>query len=433
MVVVSALKAEELNVPVPTAMSVADKILPIGETYQNNITLLDNRFRIDAGVDRVILVFFREFGTTPVVLVKPNGSKLFLENDSVDDSYSWFESDTYDMIELIKPMPGPWQALGQILPNSRVMVIADLILEAESIPTPVFSGETIKHTAFLRNAGTKVNFKEFRDVVTLSIDFISTNHPDHENFGLGAKNIARFEDNGIGLDEMPGDGTFTGEFDLNITNGEWQPVFSVRTPLFSREQTADVLLLLPNPIRIEHIEDQGEDDFHRIIVDADPDYIDNNSLLIEGTVRSPEGETERFSSTDLGSHVREFTIMNSGFGIYRVTLTAYAKTIDGRDVVLDVPEYAFITRAPVIEVVPEPEVEITKSQLPTLPVAAPKDNSVIMMVLGINFTLLLLGGLIILAIADMRRRPDSHVLLKFISFLKNIKFKKTKSTEPSTT
>lgn len=427
----SAVKAQQDESRPPTAMSIADKILPIGETYQNNITLLDNRFRIDAEVDRVILVFFREFGTAPVVLVKPNGSKLFLENDANDDSYNWFESDTYDMIELINPMAGPWQALGQILPNSRVMVIADLILEAQPIPSPVFSGETLKHTAFLRNAGSKVNFKEFRDVVTLSIDFVSTNHPDHENFGLGAKNVARFDDDGLGLDEIPGDGTFTGEFDLNIINGEWQPVFSVRTPLFSREQIGDTLLLLPNPIQVSHIEDQLEEGFHRIIVEANPEYIDNSSLLIEGTVRAPEGEVERFDATELGDYVREFTVINSGYGIYRVGLTAYASTLNGREVVIDVPEYAFITREPVIEVVEELVVERVPERLPELPDDEGQSMKMILAVVAVNFALLLVGGLVILAIADKRRRPDSHFLLKIRNKLANISFKKSKQLESS--
>lgn len=429
VVLVSTLKAEEVTSEAPSAVSVASKILPIGEEYQNNITLLNNRFRIDAGVDKVILVFFREFGTQPIVLVQPSGSKLFLENDQLDDSYQWYESDTYDMIELIEPMPGPWQALGQILPSSRVMVIADLTLEVEAIPTPVFSGETIKHTAFLRNAGNKVNFKEFRDVVTLSIDLLSTNHPDQENFGLGSKNIARFEDNGIGLDEVAGDGVFTGDFDLDITNGEWQPVFSVRTPLFSREQSGDKLMLLPNPVQIRHVADETEQGFHRIYVDADAQYIDNESLLVEGTVRSPEGEIERFSLTDLGPQQREFTIVNSGYGIYRVSLKAYATTTNGRDILLGVPEYSFVTREPVVEIVQEPVEEIAlalpAAQLETI---EPKKSSLMIIVLIVNCILLLLGGLVILAIADRRRRPNAHLTGKIVAWLKNVKYTKTKET-----
>lgn len=426
IIVISAVKAQEPQEAPEDVASIVEKILPIGEQFQNNIPLLNNRFRIDAGVDKVILVFFREFGTQPIVLVKPNGSKLFLDNDSEDDSYQWYESDTYDMIELIAPMPGPWQALGQIMPNSKVMVIADLTLEAEVIPTPVFSGETLKHTAFLRNAGQQVNFKEVRDVVTLSIDFISTNDPDYENFGLGSKNIARFLDDGIALDEVAGDGIFTGDFDLDIPNGEWQPVFSVRTPLFSREQTGDKVLLLPNPIRVSHIADESESGFHRVLVEADPEYIDNESLLLEGTVRSPEGEIERFSLTEIGPQSRELTIVNSAYGIYRISLKAYAQTLNGRDVVLDVPDYSFVTKEPAIEVIEEPSpVQSEKLVEPMIqaPQQAEESNFVFFAIL-VNVILLIVGALTIFIIADKRKHPDNHLLLKISQRLKQVSLKK---------
>lgn len=420
------MKAQEPEESSEDVSSIVEKILPIGEQFQNNIPLLHNRFRIDAGVDKVILVFFREFGTQPIVLVKPNGSKLFLDNDSEDDSYQWYESDTYDMIELIAPMPGPWQALGQIMPNSKVMVIADLTLEAEVIPTPVFSGETLKHTAFLRNAGQQVNFKEVRDVVTLSIDFISTNDPDYENFGLGSKNIARFLDDGIALDEVAGDGIFTGDFDLDIPNGEWQPVFSVRTPLFSREQTGDKVLLLPNPIRVSHIADESESGFHRVLVEADPEYIDNVSLLLEGTVRSPEGEIERFSLTEIGPQSRELTIVNSAYGIYRISLKAYAQTINGRDVVIDVPDYSFVTKEPVIEVIEEPS-PVQNEQLVEPVIQEPKlaeENNFVFFAILVNVVLLIIGAMTIFIIADKRKRPNDHLLLKISQRLKQVTLKK---------
>ncbi|MFC4699491.1 TIGR03503 family protein [Glaciecola siphonariae] len=413
------------------AKSVVEKIRPIGSAYQNSISLLNNRFRIDSDVDKVILVFFRQFGAKPVVLVQPDGSKLFLDNDPNDDSYHWYESDTYDMIELDKPMAGPWQALGEILPNSQVMVIADLVLESDAIPSPVFSGETIKHTAYLKNAGERVNFAEFRDVVSLSIDFMSTNHPDHENFGLGTKNIARFDDDGIGLDETPGDGTFTGEFDLNISNGEWQPVISVRTPLFSREQIGENILLLPNPIVVTHVAAAGEEGFHTLQISVDSEHIDPASLLIDGVARTPQSDAERFTITDLGEYQREVSLVNAGYGMYRFKMTAFAKTHSGRELKIRVPEYSFVTSEPVIEPAVQ---EDTASQQAKVAEREPaklpekvESPSVLPIVIAVNVFVLLLGALVIYLIADKRKHPDSHLALKAllnIKSLRNIRLKK---------
>ncbi len=402
--------------------SVIDKVIPIGSEYENSIPVLNNRFRIDSDVEKVVLVFFRTFGAKPVVLVQPDGSKLYLDNDPNDDSYHWFETDTYDMIELTNPMPGPWQALGEILPGSKVMVIADLTLIVDPIPQIIFSGETIKHTAFLKNAGKRVNFTEFRDVVALSIDFMSTNHPDHENFGLGTKNIARFLDNGEGLDEAPSDGVFTGEFDLRITNGEWQPVFSVRTPLFSRERTGEKVVLLPNPIHIDHIEDETEAGFHTIKISVDEEHLLPESLILDGTLRNPEGDAEKFSITETGNYQREITIVNSGYGIYRANMTAYATTVDGREIVVEVPEYTFVTREPVVieepVVIPEPsaqELEAMRQEK-----LAQERKALIVDILAFNLSLLFIGVIVILLIADKRKRPDSHISLQMLNSLKSL-------------
>ncbi len=395
---------------------VAGKVVPIGSDYLNSIQLLNNRFRVDSDVQEVTLVFFREYGSTPVVLVRPDGSKLFLDNDATDNSFEWFETDTYDMISLMDPMPGPWQAVGSILPESRVMVIAGISLQAEPIPNPVFSGETIKQTAFLKNAGSKVNFSAFRDVVTLTIEFISTNKPEYANFGIGARTVARFEDNGMSFDEYEGDGTFTGEFDLTITEGEWRPVLTLKTPLFSREKVNENILLLPNPITVNHEEKVNEQGDHQLLINVDKDHVKPDSVLVDGAVRHPNGEVVSFSLTQSSSEIKRLPIMHTDFGIYKVNMRVYAQTIEGRDLVLSVPEYSFAIKAPEIEIVAAIE-DTQKNEQASLTIDYPKaeteqDNSFILWAIVINLCLLLIGGLVIFLLADRRNNPQRYLLLR---------------------
>jgi hypothetical protein len=155
-------------------------IVSLGTDFQNSVLLLNNRFRVDSDVDEVTMVFFRDRGSAPVVLVRPDGSKLFIENDEEDPNVQWYETQTYDMITIKKPMPGPWQAVGQVLEGSKVMVIADIVLDAQPIPRHIYSGEIIKQTAVLKNNGKQVDFSPFRDVVSLTIQIMKTLAWDHE-------------------------------------------------------------------------------------------------------------------------------------------------------------------------------------------------------------------------------------------------------------
>lgn len=404
-----------------TNLSILDQVVPIGTEYQNSIKLLNNRFRVDSDVSEVTLIFFRAFGSAPIVLVRPDGSKVYLENDSGDDSFNWFETDTYDMISLKNPMPGPWQAVGNILPGSRVMIIADITLEASPIPDIVFSGETLKQTAFLKNAGSRVDMSTFRDVVALSIDFVSTNNPNFPNFGLGSRSVARFEDNGLGFDEKESDGTFTGQFNLQITEGEWRPIFTVRTPLFSREQVNDKVVLLPNPVIVSVEPEYNEDKDHLLSIDVDRDYVKIESLLLDGTIRHPSGEIVRFSYTEVSNDARLVNILNTDYGIYKVNMNVFGVSTSGRDIVLTVPEFSFVTEPPPIVIEPLEEIaEVT--ELEPIELALPEEeSSPVLMVIFINLGLLITGGTVMFILVDKRNNPDDYWLKRMLNKLKNIK------------
>lgn len=322
----------------------------LGNDYYNGIKLLQNRFRIDYKVDEITMIFFREFGSTPVVLVEPDGSKIFQRTaDDHESEIFWHDSQTYDMIRIKNPTPGPWQAVGQILPDSRVMVISDIELKTKPLAPIIFSGEIIKQTAHLTNGGEPISYNEFRDVVQLSMEFKSTNNPAYSNFGAQSELIATFQDDGKGMDERPLDGTFTGQFNLRIASGEWTPIFTVESPMFTRNEVGDPILLRDNPISIDVELDEEGNGFHLLKVDADRNTVNMSELLVDGKVRFPNGDVQNFSITDITDRVRTHEIVNFEYGVFRVKITAYGETIDGRNFILDVPEYTFVFEEPLLE------------------------------------------------------------------------------------
>jgi uncharacterized protein (TIGR03503 family) len=418
-------------------------IIELGTEFQNSIQLLGNRFRIDNDVDEVTMVFFREPGSSPIVLVRPDGSKVFLEDDDDDNMLRWYETETYDMISIKKPMPGPWQAVGQVLDGSKIMVIADIVLDAKPIPPNIYSGEIIKQTAVLKNAGKQVDFSPFRDVVSLSIDFVSNNNPNYENFGLGSRTIARFQDNGEGFDEVAADGVFTGQFNLSIPSGEWRPTFSIRTPMYTREQINETVILHKNPIRIETIIDETNEGEHVIVIDVDPAHIKLDSLLVDGKIKHPNGETDNISLTELSDEARRVRVLNDSFGIYRINITAFAETVNGRDVIIDVPEHTFVTTAPPPpepEPLPEEEVDVTRNSLDLQPFMEPPEPEwsaadTFTVVIAINLSILFFGGLGLFLIINKRNNPDDYILLRLkenvLALISKIKSKLPNKSEKS--
>lgn len=143
----------------------------------------------------------------------------------ITGEYEWYDDLTYDIIKIKNPMPGPWQAVGKILPESRILILTNIELEVEPLPELMFKGETIKLTGRLTNGGEPITAGQFRDVVTLDVDFVSTNDSQYDNYGAATARVAEFKDDGQGFDERPGDAVFTGEFKLDIPAGGWRPEF----------------------------------------------------------------------------------------------------------------------------------------------------------------------------------------------------------------
>lgn len=401
-----------------SADSTPNPLSNLGDDYQNSIKLLQNRFRIDHNVEEITMIFFRRRGSAPVVLVRPDGSKLFqgrVDTRKVD----WYDDETFDMISIKNPVPGPWQAVGQILPNSRVMVLSDLALHAESLPSMMFSGEIIKSTASLTNGGNPIANNEFRDVVELTIDFVSSNNPNYDNFGSNDVEIARFEDDGRGMDERPTDGVFTGQFNLGVAPGEWQPIFRVTTPMFTREQLDPPIVLHPNPVMVDVVHDGGGEGYHKLIVDVNRDQVDIESLLIDGKVRYPNSEMQNFSLTEGGDQPREYLMPAYDEGIFRVKMTAYGTTSDGRDFILDVPEFTFLAESPEPDIIdplaPQGEgsdeesmpMDGEQENLPEMPMKEEMDNNtLVIMLVVVNGAIVLVGVLVVTVILVMRKRAN---------------------------
>ncbi|GGD52018.1 TIGR03503 family protein [Lacimicrobium alkaliphilum] len=346
LTVMSAVQAQQPDEPATVEQPPNPISMLSSDEYLNGIELLNNRFRIDYKVDEITLVFFREYGSAPVVLVRPDGSKIHPYDGDSGDKIQWYDDSTYDLVRIKQPMPGPWQAVGQLLPDSKIMVVSDIQLQAEPLPELLFSGEVLKLSASLTNGGEPIEYVEFGNAVELSVEFISTNNPEFTNFGAETELVARYEDNGMGMDEYPMDGTFTGQFNLNIPQGQWKPLYRTTTAMFTREEEGPPLVLLPNPVKLSVEQDQG-DGRHDLIIDVDRELVDIKSLLVDGKIRYPNGDVLSFSVPEGSDEARVQEILNIEYGVFRIKMTAYGKTANGRDFILDVPEFSFLSEPPV--------------------------------------------------------------------------------------
>ncbi|WP_018690942.1 TIGR03503 family protein [Algicola sagamiensis] len=316
----------------------------------NQIPLLDNRFRIDFHVDEITLLFFRKEGTPAVVLVQPDGSKLYALDD-IRPEISWFDEQTYDLITIKNPMKGPWQAVGSIINKSKILVVTNLELHVDPLPDILIAGETIKLTAYITNNGKKIDEPNFRDVVSMVVDFTSTNKKGMDNFGIGRVEVAEFFDDGMGFDEFPQDGMFTGEFKLSFSAGEWTPKYHLITPLYSRVMEQDPILLHRVPFQIQEALGEG-DNPHQVTIKHIGDLVKQDTVLFQGKLYFPSGEIQRIALTEKAPGPKVFDVMSDEPGEYRIELSAFGENKNGREFMIDIPEYRFRVDPPALTSVP---------------------------------------------------------------------------------
>ena len=306
----------------------------------NQIPYFDNRFRIDSELEEITMIFYRKSGSTPVILVRPDGSKIRVNSFDVD-KVQWYDDRTFDMIKIKKPMVGPWQAIGDILPESQIMVVSDVKIAVEPLPEVIFSGETLKITGQLFNGEHAITSTHFKEVVKLDVNFYSTNNSAYENFGADAIKITSFRDDGRGLDEYASDNLFTGEFVLKFSPGEWQPVYLVKLPMATRELRQKTIMLYKTPVSI-NVEASSEPEApHKMMLTIDPTFVDVDSLIFQGKVTFPDRQLEPFSIMEATGDSRIEEITNTEPGLYRINASAFGKTLTGREFRLVIPEFTF--------------------------------------------------------------------------------------------
>lgn len=306
----------------------------------NQIPYFDNRFHLDAQLDEITLLFYRRRGAPPIILIRPDGSKLKI-NNLPKDKVKWFDDETFDMISIQKPMPGPWQAVGDILPNSKIMVVSEVSLHVEPLDEIILSGETIKVIGQIFNRDKVVDDPLFNDVIKLDVDFFSTNNTAFDNFGAEPVQIGSFRDDGYDLDEYARDGIFTAEFELNFSAGEWIPIYRVIMPMATRELRQKPVIIRPNPVTIVVETTTNELEHHKVTIKIDDSFVDPDSLIFQGKITFPDRQTEPFAIMEGAGITRIKKVGYTEAGIHRISLSAFGKTTQGREFRLVVPDYTF--------------------------------------------------------------------------------------------
>jgi uncharacterized protein (TIGR03503 family) len=291
------------------------------------IQLLSNRFRVDQAVNRIVFIIDRVPESAPIILVQPDGSKLY--SSRLYNNVKWMDGNAGDMIEIANPQIGPWQIIGDILPSSEIRLATSLQLKVDPIPQELFVGEDIKLTSRLMFNNKLLQIGQVDDLIKHGVYLRSSDDPEAANFGAGTFLIGDFIDNGFGLDAKSGDGIFTGRLDLNKQIGNYELAVRVSNKVFEREYKQP-LLLRARPVAVDLLTAAIGEQYRLRFITNDK-IADIEKILLQIKVTHPDDTVKHHSINGVvPTHLFRLSDVKQP-GKYKIDIDVFGQTVAGRD------------------------------------------------------------------------------------------------------
>ncbi|MFT5807339.1 MAG: hypothetical protein ACI9LG_001630 [Moritella dasanensis] len=315
--------------------------------YQtSDIKLLDNRFRVDHGIEQITFIIARERFSKAVILVRPDGSKVYIWDKS--DKVHWIEGEENDIITIEEPMAGPWQAIGKIRGDNRIQLLSDIELQVNRLPIQLYSGERLKVSGELLHSQDRLTASYLRDAELIMTAY-GYNRTEDENFNFTSQELAKFNDKGVSYDEIPEDGLFTAFLQLDLETGKYKFEVAVKNHAFARSFNQDVILF-PKPIKTQMLPLLvGEDPQLKLTYDTDE--LKPESIVIKGRLLSVNrGQSTDFiiyGEADMVEQIHTFE-RPGDIDSYSIDLMLFATTQAGREIIINLPPEVFVIPKPIV-------------------------------------------------------------------------------------
>jgi len=347
----------------------------------SDIALLDNRFRIDPYTEKITFILNHSQGRQLVVLVRPDGSKLYEKNHP--KSVTWVATNNVDMITIENPMAGPWQAVANLDSENRIKIISKVELKTNKLPLKLYVREYITTHASLYLDDQIMTDKNYLSGAKLSVALIG----EHKT------QLSLYKDDGKSYDALPFDGNLTARMFVNTTPGRY--LLSVRTKneVFMRSTNKDAVVF-PSPISYTFKQREYGSDEAEFTFKIDSEELDPSSVTIDGLIKDASNNvvtqlilhgTENLTTPNTLTKIQKVA-----HGDFTLSGKAFATTVSGREIELQLSELKFWLRKKVIM----PTIELSEA-LPTDPLEVIEETPIWQNIWAISA--ISIGGLFILA------------------------------------
>lgn len=275
---------------------------------RDNLPISDNKFSVDASIDEMTVLIFRQKGSQPSKLTSPTG-QTYSEQEK-QSGLRWFSTNGYDLVTIQKPEVGDWKINAKVDPDNRVMVVSKLGLMIEALPNNLLAGEAINYELKLLEEGKVIKKSDFLNLVDARLD--------QTKDGKTSK-LAMFFDQA--------NSAFKQNFYTDSFEGELKLKLLVKSPTFERERS-HAINIYGSPLITEVVLSPDNIQPHKINLSLRDDIVDTSGIEITATIESPDGEK---SFQVIGDYTKPLEIKaDLTGGRYKVDFKISGRSVLGR-------------------------------------------------------------------------------------------------------
>jgi len=278
-------------------------------TERDSLPLTDNRFNVDASIEEMTILVFKESPLDQTKLVSPDGNSL--EQANKDGSVRWFTTAGYDLITVKSPQTGEWGIDAKIDPDNRVMVVSNLGLKVSKVPNNLLAGEAINYEVSLLEEGEKITKSDFLNLVEAKLI---------QNKDGQTSRLAMFFDGG--------EHAFKQNFFTDGFEGVLDLTLEIKSPTFERTRN-HAINVYGSPLTHQITMAEEGQPSHQLQFNVREDIVQEDTLTVSVSVTYPDGEKQFTALEDITKPL-ELRAIPAG-GKYTLNLDIKGKSILGRD------------------------------------------------------------------------------------------------------
>jgi len=190
------------------------------------LPLQNNTVQVDNSIREMTLLIFHKPNAAATRIIRPDGSTIDQQNN--DDKINWHNENNYNLVTIQEPGMGTWVIDADMDPNNRAIVVTDLTLKTDKLPSNIAINDHHDIDIRLHENGQPIISKKLLHFIKVVATLYNQQGEQEQQWPL--------LDNGLRNDRTENDGVYTLALDKHFSQGRHELIIDVDGTTFSRQQ-----------------------------------------------------------------------------------------------------------------------------------------------------------------------------------------------------